>query len=302
MAGSAGAVGDPGRDPGRRADSPWTVPTRSSPAGPTPRSRAPGGASYRRAGEACGEDGTVLDVGSGAGAASLPLGRPIVAVDISAEMLAALTERAQRLGLPVQTIAGALARRGRPDPGGRRRRVPPRRVQRAGPRTVRRRPDRARPPPGRARAHRQPPDAPLNPLWTRMHGSPGRPAPPPSDAVEVLRELGLSPKMETGPRPPRGEYPQPRRPGRDHPAAVVPAARARRTSWRSRCSASASIRSTRATFRPRGRLGGDPVVGHDSDGRPPGRVRQQLLFRACLSDAGREAGGDPGEPGPDLVW
>jgi SAM-dependent methyltransferase len=57
-----------------------------------------------------GAAGTVLDVGAGAGAASLPLARwaaQIVAVDRSAEMLAAFAERAERSGTAYRTVTGA---------------------------------------------------------------------------------------------------------------------------------------------------------------------------------------------------
>ncbi len=55
------------------------------------------------------DGGTVLDVGCGAGAASLPLaGRAatLVGVDSSSELLAAFAERAQARGVAVRTIAG----------------------------------------------------------------------------------------------------------------------------------------------------------------------------------------------------
>lgn len=62
-----------------------------------------------RAREALPDDGTVLDVGVGAGAASLPLASQaslVVGVDASEEMLAAFREAAGRAGARVQTIAG----------------------------------------------------------------------------------------------------------------------------------------------------------------------------------------------------
>ncbi|HEX2029820.1 MAG TPA: class I SAM-dependent methyltransferase, partial [Actinomycetota bacterium] len=65
--------------------------------------------SFRRARPALPEGGTVLDVGARAGAASLPLAPPagrLVAVDPSAEMLAAFRELAARRAVPVETIEG----------------------------------------------------------------------------------------------------------------------------------------------------------------------------------------------------
>ncbi|MFF0312706.1 class I SAM-dependent methyltransferase [Streptosporangium sp. NPDC004379] len=70
---------------------------------------APEGPSLDRVAEALPAGGSVLDVGAGTGAASLPLaGRlgELVAVDVSAEMLAELTPRAERLGVPVRTVPG----------------------------------------------------------------------------------------------------------------------------------------------------------------------------------------------------
>lgn len=51
--------------------------------------------------------GSLLDVGAGTGAASLPLRpRELIAVDESAAMLAELTRRAEGLGVPVRVIEG----------------------------------------------------------------------------------------------------------------------------------------------------------------------------------------------------
>lgn len=72
----------------------------------------------RRAAEALPAGGTVLDVGCGAGAASLPLAAPapglplagqpstLVGVDEGEHMLAAFAERAARLGVTAETVAG----------------------------------------------------------------------------------------------------------------------------------------------------------------------------------------------------
>src|SRR5436309_592020 len=65
--------------------------------------------SNRRALEAVPEGGTVLDVGCGAGAASLPLARRssrLIGVDSSAEMLEAFVERARAAGVEAETIEG----------------------------------------------------------------------------------------------------------------------------------------------------------------------------------------------------
>jgi 2-polyprenyl-3-methyl-5-hydroxy-6-metoxy-1,4-benzoquinol methylase len=59
--------------------------------------------------EALPDKGTLLDVGSGPGASSLPLHDRIghlYAVDISANMLEGLAARAEKLGVPVTTVEG----------------------------------------------------------------------------------------------------------------------------------------------------------------------------------------------------
>lgn len=66
--------------------------------------------SNRRALEALPEGGSVLDVGCGAGAASLPLAARaalLVGVDTSADMLAAFAERADAAGVASEVIPGA---------------------------------------------------------------------------------------------------------------------------------------------------------------------------------------------------
>jgi SAM-dependent methyltransferase len=189
------------------ADSPWAIPTDVFARRADTSVASPEGASYRVAREAVGDGGSVLDVGSGAGAASLPLGGSIIAVDVSPEMLAALATRAQRLRLSVQTIEGRW-----PEVAGQ---TPVADVvvchhvaynvpdlapfataltEHARRRVV-------------LELTANHPMAALNPLWTAMHGI-SRPSGPTAwDAVEVLRDVGISVRIETGPRPPRPEYP-----------------------------------------------------------------------------------------------
>lgn len=70
---------------------------------------APPTPSTSRALEALPPSGTVLDVGCGAGASSLPLARHaslLIGLDESPAMLEAFAERASALGAPARTIAG----------------------------------------------------------------------------------------------------------------------------------------------------------------------------------------------------
>jgi SAM-dependent methyltransferase len=91
------------------ADSPWVLP-RQVFARRTDRLMAdPAGPSYEREAEALRPAGTILDVGSGTGAACLPLAplaTSVAAVDTDADMLALLAERAAVAGLDLRTVHG----------------------------------------------------------------------------------------------------------------------------------------------------------------------------------------------------
>jgi Methyltransferase domain len=71
----------------------------------------PGGVSYERAAAALSEEpGSVLDVGAGAGAGSLPLAglaSALTAVDDNEEMLVAFSERATSTGTPFSVVRGS---------------------------------------------------------------------------------------------------------------------------------------------------------------------------------------------------
>ena len=90
-------------------DSPWVLP-RDVFARRADRLReAPAGPSYERAREALATAGSVLDVGSGVGAASLPLAPHITAltaVDTDESMLAMLAGRAVSAGLEARQVTG----------------------------------------------------------------------------------------------------------------------------------------------------------------------------------------------------
>ncbi|HEX5018295.1 MAG TPA: class I SAM-dependent methyltransferase [Actinomycetes bacterium] len=99
----------------RAADrDPWALPVSRFAARADRMVDAPSGPSFERAVEVLrGDPGSVLDVGSGAGAASLPLAGPlaahatsITAVDSKPEMLQAFSERAEELGVAHATVEG----------------------------------------------------------------------------------------------------------------------------------------------------------------------------------------------------
>ena len=90
-------------------DSPWVLPRRVFARRADRLMAEPAGPSYERAREALEPAGPVLDVGSGAGAACLPLAplaTTVTAVDTDADMLALLTERAAAAGLDLRTVHG----------------------------------------------------------------------------------------------------------------------------------------------------------------------------------------------------
>lgn len=190
-------------------DSPWALPRDVFTRRADDSVATPTGPSYERAAEALRPGGTVLDVGAGAGAASLPLApwtTRLSAVDSSAEMLAALAERAERLGLAYDLtlgrwpdIAGALGPAdvvvchhvfynapeleafGRALTDHARRRVV---VELTATHPLRA----------------------LNPLWKLLHNLDRPDGPTATDALAVLREAGIDAHREQRPRPPRPEY------------------------------------------------------------------------------------------------
>ncbi|MGE5132330.1 MAG: class I SAM-dependent methyltransferase [Gemmatimonadota bacterium] len=91
-------------------DSPWVLPREVFARRADRLRQAPGGPSYDREWEALGAGGgSVLDVGSGAGAACLPLAARttrLTAVDTDERMLGMLTERAAAAGIDTAAAVG----------------------------------------------------------------------------------------------------------------------------------------------------------------------------------------------------
>jgi SAM-dependent methyltransferase len=91
------------------AESPWVLPRQVFARRADRLRRDPGGPSFERAWEALDPPGSVLDVGSGAGAACLPLAPRITtltAVDADDEMLGLLAGRAGEAGLAARVVHG----------------------------------------------------------------------------------------------------------------------------------------------------------------------------------------------------
>jgi SAM-dependent methyltransferase len=191
----------------RAPESPWAFPLElfATRADAAAASLSP---SARRALEALPEGGSVLDVGSGAGAASLPLASRaaiITAVDTSTEMLKAFAERARTAGVAFATIEGPW-----PD------------VEASAPivdvvvcnhvvynvpeldRFVEALTRHAR---GRVVIELTPdhPTSNLNPLWMRFHGLQRPEGPTADDVVDVVDEaVGVRPEREEWTREPSG--------------------------------------------------------------------------------------------------
>ena len=162
--------------------------------------------SHRRAAEALPSGGTLLDVGVGAGASSLPLaGRAgcIVGVDSSADMLRSFARAADERGVDHREVRGAwpgvAADAGiadvvvchhvfynTPELGP---------FAEALTRAARRRVV--------VEMTATHPAAALNPLWHHFHGLARPQGPVWEDALAVLRTLGLEPEVERWSRPPR---------------------------------------------------------------------------------------------------
>ena len=90
-------------------ESPWALPRRLFARRSEVRLKAPSTPSFERAFEALEPSGTVLDVGTGGGAACLPLAprtTSLTAVDCDEEMLELFRALAKRVGLPAHTALG----------------------------------------------------------------------------------------------------------------------------------------------------------------------------------------------------
>lgn len=155
--------------------------------------------SNQRALEALPQGGVVLDVGCGAGAASLPLastaGR-IVGVDPSADMLTALQTRASAAGVAVTTIGGAWPDVAAETP------VADVVVCHHVAYNVSALAPFAQALTNHARSRvvleltAQHPMQRMNALWLRFHGLARPETPVAEDAIAVLREVGLAPHQQ----------------------------------------------------------------------------------------------------------
>ena len=191
------------------ADSPWVLPRQVFARRADRLRRDPGGPSFERAWEVLDPPGSVLDVGSGAGAACLPLAPRITtltAVDADEEMLGLLAGRAGEAGLAARTVHGWW-----PDVGGQ---VGPADVVTCH-HVVFNVPDlgpflealtghaRRRIVIETAVAH---PLTSLNPLWLRFHGLRRPEGPTAADTIGILAAMGHDPRHTGWSRPAGADY------------------------------------------------------------------------------------------------
>ncbi len=190
-------------------DSPWVLPREVFARRADRLRQAPGGPSYEREREALAEPGSVLDVGSGAGAACLPLAPRITtltAVDTDEQMLGMLAERAAAAGIETTLVAGRW-----PDVAGQ---APPADLVTCH-NVVFNVPDlelfvaeltshaRRRVVAELTAVH---PLAGLNPLWRRFHGL-ARPAgPTAADVLGILAAMGVQARHTEWSRPAEADY------------------------------------------------------------------------------------------------
>jgi len=190
-------------------ESPWVLPRQVFARRADRLRRDPGGPSFERAWEALDPPGSVLDVGSGAGAACLPLAPRITAltaVDADDEMLGLLAGRAGEAGLAARTVYGRW-----PDVAGQ---VGPADVVTCH-HVVFNVPDlgpflealtghaRRRVVIETAAAH---PLTSLNPLWLRFHGLRRPEGPTAADTIGILAAMGHDPRHTGWSRPAGADY------------------------------------------------------------------------------------------------
>lgn len=191
------------------SESPWVLPRQVFARRADRVIATPSGPSYQRAWAALDPPGSVLDVGSGAGAACLPLlprATSLTAVDSEAEMLEQLSQRTVAAGITVRTVLGrwpeAAAQTAAADVVTCHHvlyNVPEVRpfvttLTASARRTV------------VAEMTAQHPLVSLNALWLRFHGLRRPVSPTAEDLIQILEAMGLRPAHETWRRPGGRDY------------------------------------------------------------------------------------------------
>jgi SAM-dependent methyltransferase len=190
-------------------ESPWVLPRQVFARRADRVSAAPSGPSFEHAWAALDPPGAVLDVGSGAGAASLPLLRratSLTAVDSDAGMLDRLSARAAPAGIAVTAVLGTW-----PDVAGRAGTADVTLCHHALYNVPNLRPF-LNALTGSARrlvvaelTARHPLTA-LNDLWLRFHGLQRPTSPTAADLIEIVEAMGLAPEHRVWRRPGGRDY------------------------------------------------------------------------------------------------
>ncbi|MCK2241491.1 MULTISPECIES: class I SAM-dependent methyltransferase [unclassified Crossiella] len=193
------------------AESPWVLPRQVFRRRAAAQLAAPTGATLDRARVELDESGSLLDIGAGAGASSLPLlaaglVTEFTAVDADADLLAACVEGAEALGVPTRGLRGRwpdlATRAGVAD------------VVVCG-NVVYNVPDLAPFVAALTAAARRSvvletaarhPLIDLNPLWQHFHGITRPEGPTVDDLIAALGELGVHPHLTRWRRPPEPEH------------------------------------------------------------------------------------------------
>jgi 2-polyprenyl-3-methyl-5-hydroxy-6-metoxy-1,4-benzoquinol methylase len=193
-------------------ESPWVLPTGVFARRADQLSSKPFGASFERAWAALDPPGSVLDIGSGAGAACLPLAArttELTAVDSSQPMLDLLGERAAARSLPFRRVTGTWPRAARDE------RLPPSDVVTCH-HVIYNVPD-LEPFLAAMTAHARRlvvveltlthPLTTLNALWYQFHGLRRPTRPTAADVLAILAAMGIRCDSRQWPRPGGGDYP-----------------------------------------------------------------------------------------------
>jgi SAM-dependent methyltransferase len=190
-------------------DSPWVLPRDVFARRADRLRQAPAGPSYERECEALGQAGSVLDIGSGAGAACLPLAprvTTLTAVDADERLLGMLAQRAAAAGLDAAVVTGRW-----PDIAGK---VPAAdlvtchnvvyNVPGLGPFLAELSSHASRRVVVEITAVH--PLAALNPLWLRFHGLQRPAGPTASDVLRILAAMGVPARQTTWSPPAEADY------------------------------------------------------------------------------------------------
>jgi methyltransferase family protein len=193
-------------------ESPWAFPSALFARRADRELAGPGGPTHERLLEALPQGGVILDVGAGAGAASLPAAvarnARLIAVDLSEEMLDRLEARAADHAVPTSCVQGRWPDCADLDDFGCDVAICKDVLY-----NVPELPEFLAALTARARRRvvveltAEHPLSPLNPLWLRLHGLRRPDRPSAADVYDIAAAMGLHPRITRWMRPGTGPYP-----------------------------------------------------------------------------------------------